>query len=315
MFYDHSMYIPHAENEQFCDVGRGITLCYETFGHPDDPPALLIMGLATQMIGWNEDFCKELAARGFYVIRFDNRDVGRSTHMSLRPPGNLQFLTRNFDDELYTLEDMAEDTVGLLDRLGLSPAHLIGASMGGMIAQEVAVRHPEAVRSLTSIMSTTGSRRHGQPSAPMYRHLLSRPPHNRDEFIERAVDVFGSVGSVGFEVDPEWIRDRAARSFDRGYDVTSSARQLGAVIKSGNRFESLARIQAPTLVIHGDSDPLIDVSGGRATAEAIPGAELLIVEGMGHDLPRDAWPMILDRISENAQAADRTRTGLTSKSP
>lgn len=306
---------PHTENERFCDVGRGITLCYEAFGNSENPPALLIMGLATQMIGWNEDFCRELADRGFYVIRFDNRDVGRSTHMPLRPPGNLQFLTRRFDDELYTLKDMAEDTVGLLDRLGLAPAHLIGASMGGMIAQEVAVRHPEAVRSLTSIMSTTGSRRHGQPSAPMYRHLLARPPLNRDEFIERAVDVFGTVGSTGFEVDPDWIRDRAARSFDRGYDVTSSARQLGAVIKSGNRLETLSGIQTPTLVIHGDADPLIDVSGGRATADAIPDAELMIVEGMGHDLPRQAWPLILDRIAAHAHAADRTRSGVTSKSP
>lgn len=308
------MFKPHTDNEQFCDVGRGITLCYEAFGDSKNPPAILIMGLATQMIGWNEDFCQQLADRGFYVVRFDNRDVGRSTHMPSRAPGNLQFLTRRFDEDLYTLSDMAEDTVGLLDQLGLSPAHVIGASMGGMIAQELTIKYPEAVRSLTSIMSSTGSSRHGQPSAPMYKHLLSRPPHNRDEFIERAVEVFGSVGSTGFEVDPDWIRDRAARSYDRGYDVTSSARQLGAVLKSGSRLSSLSKIQTPTLAIHGDVDPLIDVSGGRATAEAIPGAELLIVEGMGHDLPRDAWPLILDRIAAHAHAADRSSGRLSSKS-
>ncbi|MFZ9887728.1 MAG: alpha/beta fold hydrolase, partial [Myxococcota bacterium] len=313
-FYDRfELLKPHTENEQFCDVGRGITLCYETFGDSGDPPAFLIMGLATQMIGWNEDFCAGLAERGFYVIRFDNRDVGRSTHMPYRAPGNLQFLTKKFDEDLYTLADMAEDTARLIERLGLSPAHIIGTSMGGMIAQELAVNHPEIVRSLTSIMSSTGSSRHGQPSAAMYKHLLSRAPHNREQFIERAVEVFGSVGSPGFEVDPDWIRDRAARSYDRGYDVTSSARQLGAVLKSGNRIESLSRIQAPTLVIHGDSDPLIDVSGGRATAEAIPDAELLVVEGMGHDFPRDAWPLILDRIAAHAHAADRSRETVAGK--
>ena len=297
---------PHSENERFCDVGRGITLCYEAFGDPKDPPALLIMGLATQMIGWNEDFCRELASRGFYVVRFDNRDVGRSTHMPNRPPGNLQFLTRRFDEDLYDLSDMAQDAAGLLERLDLSPAHIIGASMGGMIAQQLAVAHPECVRTLTSIMSTTGSRKHGQPSAQMYRYLLTRPPHNRDEFIERAVEVFGTVGSTGYETDPAWIRDRAARSFDRGYDVTSSARQLGAVIKSGNRTDGLGKIEAPTLVIHGDADPLVDVSGGKATAEAIPDAELLIVPGMGHDLPREVWPRILDRIADLAHRADLT---------
>ena len=303
------MAVTESSGEQFCDVGRGITLCYETFGDKSKPPAVLIMGLATQMIGWHEEFCQGLADRGLFVIRFDNRDIGRSTHLPVRPPGNLQFLTRRFDDDLYTLDDMAEDTYGLIEELGISPSHVIGTSMGGMIAQQLAVTHPESVRSLTSIMSTTGSRKHGQPAAEMYANLLRRPPLNREAFIDRAVEFFGSISSTGFDHDESWIRDRAARSYDRGYDVASSARQLGAIIKSGDRTARLSEIQAPTLVVHGDADRLVNPSGGRATAAAIPNSEFFLVEGMGHDFPRGAWPILLDRIAAHAHAADR-RAGL-----
>ena len=290
--------------EEFCDVGRGITLCYETFGDPADPPILLVMGLATQMIAWHDDFCGELADRAFHVVRFDNRDIGRSTHLDFRPPSLGQLVRRRFHPEQYTLSDMAEDTARLLRELEIAPAHVVGASMGGMIAQMLASEHPEAVRSLTSIMSTTGSRFHGQPHYSVYRYLLRPPPRDREGYVERAAEVFGLVGSTGFPRDEQYIRERAARSYDRGFDVAAGGRQLGAITASGNRTAKLGRITAPALVIHGTVDKMIRPSGGRATAKAIPGARLMMIEGMGHDLPRGAWPQIIDAISEHARAAD-----------
>jgi pimeloyl-ACP methyl ester carboxylesterase len=293
--------------EQFADVGRGVTLCYETFGDEDDTPILLVMGLATQMIAWHEDFCGQLAERGFYVVRFDNRDIGRSTHFDFRPPTIGQMARRRVSPEQYTLSDMAEDAAGLLGELGIAPAHVVGVSMGGMISQVMAAEHPEAVRSLTSIMSTTGSRWHGQPAFSVYRYLLRPPPRDRDGYVERSAAVFGLVGSTGFDRDEQYIRERAARSYDRGYDVRAGGRQLGAIIASGDRTRSLRSIKAPTLVIHGTVDKMIRPSGGRATAKAIPGARLMMIEGMGHDLPRGAWPQIIDAISEHARAADGVR--------
>jgi pimeloyl-ACP methyl ester carboxylesterase len=293
--------------EEFCDVGRGVTLCYETFGDRDDPPIVLIMGLATQMIAWHEDFCEALAERGFYVVRFDNRDIGLSTHFEFRPPGVQQMLLRRFSSRQYTLSDMAEDTAILMRELGISPAHIVGASMGGMIAQHLAAEHPDAVRSLVSIMSTTGSRRHGQPALAVYRYLLQPPPRDRDGYIDRAAAIFGLVGSTGFDRDEQYIRERAGRAYDRGYDVAAGGRQLGAIVASGNRTKLLERITAPTLVIHGTVDKMIRPSGGRATAKTIPGARLMMIEGMGHDLPRGAWPQLLDAISEHARAADGAR--------
>jgi pimeloyl-ACP methyl ester carboxylesterase len=293
--------------EEFCDVGRDVTLCYEGFGDRDDTPILLIMGLATQMIAWHEDFCTELAERGFYVVRFDNRDIGRSTHFDFRPPGPAQMLRRRLGPEQYTLSDMAQDAAGLLTELGISPAHVVGVSMGGMIGQVLAAEHPEAVRSLTSIMSTTGSRWHGQPALSVYRYLLRPPPRDRDAYIQRSAEVFGLVGSTGFDRDEQYVRERAARSYDRGFDVRAGGRQLGAILASGDRTRSLAKITAPTLVIHGTVDKMIRPSGGRATARATPGARLMTIEGMGHDLPRGAWPQIIDAISEHARSADGAR--------
>jgi pimeloyl-ACP methyl ester carboxylesterase len=290
-------------DEQFCDVGRGITLCYETFGDPQDPPVLLVMGLATQMIAWHENFCEQLAERGFYVVRFDNRDIGRSTHMGFRPPSVGQLLRRRFRPEQYTLSDMADDAAGLIRALDLGPVHVVGASMGGMIGQVLSAEHPELVRSFTSIMSSTGSRIHGQPHFSVYKYLLQPPPRDREGYIDRAAEVFGLVGSTGFERDEAYIRERAARSYDRGYDRAAGGRQLGATLATGNRTGLLGQIKAPTLVIHGSVDKLIRPSGGRATANAIPGARLMIIEGMGHDLPRGAWPQLLDAISEHARAS------------
>jgi pimeloyl-ACP methyl ester carboxylesterase len=291
-------------SEQFADVGRGITLCYETYGDPADPPILLVMGLATQMIAWHDEFCEQLAERGFYVVRFDNRDIGRSTHLDFRPPTMLQMLRRRVGPEQYTLSDMAEDTAALIRELGIAPAHLVGASMGGMIAQVLAAEHPELVRSLTSIMSTTGSRWHGQPALSVYKYLLRPPPRDREGYVERAAEVFGLVGSTGFPRDESYIRERAARSYDRGYDVLAGGRQFGAIIASADRTRQLRAIRVPTLVIHGTVDKMIKPSGGRATAKAVPGARLIEIEGMGHDLPRGVWPRILDALSEQAHAAD-----------
>jgi pimeloyl-ACP methyl ester carboxylesterase len=294
-------------DERFCDVGRGVTLCYETFGDPDDTPILLVMGLATQMIAWHEEFCEQLADRGFYVVRFDNRDIGRSTHFGFRPPTMLEMVRRRVRPEQYSLSDMAEDAAVLLRELGISPAHVVGASMGGMIGQVLAAEHPDAVRSLVSIMSTTGSRWHGQPALSVYRYLLRPPPRDRDGYIQRSAEVFGLVGSTGFPRDEQYIRERAGRAYDRGFDVRAGGRQLGAIVASGDRTQTLARIKAPTLVIHGTVDKMIRPSGGRATAKAIPGARLMMIEGMGHDLPRGTWPLLLDAISEHARAADGAR--------
>jgi pimeloyl-ACP methyl ester carboxylesterase len=292
-----------ATEEQFADVGRGITLCYETIGEPADPPLLLIMGLGMQLIGWPEDFCEQLAGRGFRVIRFDNRDVGRSTHMKGRPPTPVEMVRRRIPGQEYTLTDMAQDTAGLLRELDAAPAHVVGASMGGMIAQTLAANHPETVRSLTSIMSTTGNRWKGQPAPMAYRFLFARPPTDREGAIARTERIFEAIGSPGLPKDLDRVRDVAARSWDRDHDRASAGRQLGAVLASGDRTADLKRITAPTLVIHGSHDKLVRPSGGKATAKAIPGAKLQIVQGMGHDIPRAAWPQIIDGIVANAGRA------------
>jgi pimeloyl-ACP methyl ester carboxylesterase len=296
-------------SEQFCDLGSGITLCYETFGDPSDPPALLIMGLATQMVAWHEDFCSELASRGLYVVRFDNRDVGHSTHLEGPGPTLAQLLTRSKRAARYTLADMAEDTAGLITELGLAPAHVIGASMGGMIGQTLAIRHPELVRSLVSIMSNTGSRWTGQPALRIYPTFFGRTPTDRAGFIAHAERLFAAIGSTGLERDVDGIRQIAELSYDRDPTTDGSQRQLGAIQASGDRTRELRRLKTPTLVIHGTADPLISPSGGRATARAIPGARLMMIEGMGHDLPRPAWPQMIDAIAEHAARADALAAG------
>ena len=290
--------------EQLCDVGRGIALCYETFGDPSDPTALLIMGLGMQMVAWHEDFCLQLAERGFHVVRFDNRDAGRSTHVAGRPPSIPQLLLRSARAARYSLADMAQDTVRLLDELELAPAHVIGASMGGMIGQTIAARHPRAVRSLVSIMSNTGSIRSGQPSLSLYSVFLRRAPRGRDAFIEHVVGVFEAIGSSGLPRDADEIRALAALSYDRDHDPAGAGRQLAAIIAAGDRTEELRGITAPTLVIHGTADRLVAPSGGRASARAIPRSRLMLIPGMGHDLPRAIWSQLIDAIAEHAQRAD-----------
>ncbi len=282
-----------------------IELAYETFGSAQDPPLLLVMGLATQMIGWPDELCRMLADRGLYVIRFDNRDVGLSTHLdSAGAPDVLAVMGGDRSGVPYGLADMADDAAGLLDALGLDAAHVVGASMGGMIAQLMVLRHPRRVRSLTSIMSTTGDPAVGTPAEAAIGVLLAPPATDRESAVQRAVDAFRVVGSPGFEFDEAGVRERAGLAFDRAHDPAGVARQMAAVLTTPDRTADLAGVAVPTLVVHGAQDPLVGVSGGRATAAAVPGAELLVVEGMGHDLPRAVLPELADRIGALAARAD-----------
>jgi pimeloyl-ACP methyl ester carboxylesterase len=284
---------------------NGLELEYDTCGNPSDTPILLIMGLGAQMILWNEDFCAELARRGFYVIRYDNRDVGASTVLSDSPVPNIflamQALVAGRPVEApYTLEDMADDAVALMECLGVARAHVVGASMGGMIAQTLAFRHPSRVLTLTSIMSTTGNPEVPPATPEAMQALMTPPPTSRQANIDRSVKVWRVIGSPGFAFDEDEIRTRAGRAYDRGFHPEGVARQFAAVLASGDRTERLSAVTAPTLVIHGAADPLIRIEGAYTTAAAITGSDLLIIEGMGHDLPRAAWPQIIDAIAQHA---------------
>lgn len=285
-----------------------IEIAYERLGEPAGPPVLLIMGLGAQLIGWPDGFCDELGKRGLQLIRFDNRDAGESTHMTGAPlPNMAAALAGDHSSASYTLSDMAADTVGLLDVLGLESAHLVGASMGGFIAQTIAIEHPRRVRSLTSIMSTTGSLLVGQPHPEVLRMFAAPAPTTREQVVQRTQEMSAILGSPGFERDLDAIADRAGRAYDRSFDPLGLARQAIAVLASGDRTERLRSIDVPTLVIHGANDRMCDVSGGRATAAAIPGAELLVIEGMGHDLPRELWPQLATKITENIERGEARR--------
>src|SRR5215217_4124676 len=290
--------------ERMARIGE-LELCYETFGSAEDPPLLLVMGLGTQMLGWPDEFCRALADRGFHVIRYDNRDVGRSTHLRhLRPPTLKQLLVRDKSAAHYSLGDMAADGMGLLDALGIPAAHVAGASMGGMIAQLMAARYPDRVLSLASIMSNTGHRWKGTPGLRVYPIFLRRPSPDREGAVESTVSVFKLIGSPGFPFDEEETRKGAELSYERGYNPAGTGRQLAAILAAGDRTAELRGISAPTVVIHGTRDRMVRPSGGRATAAAIPGARLVTIRGMGHDLPRGAWDRMVDAIVANAQRAD-----------
>ncbi|GAA1004996.1 alpha/beta hydrolase [Acrocarpospora pleiomorpha] len=273
---------------------HGIDIEYEVFG--TGRPLLLIMGLGMQMVAWDEEFIELLVAEGHQVARFDNRDIGLSTHVG-GPADLMAALGGDASAVPYTLEDMAADTAGLLDTLGWASAHVAGVSMGGMIAQTLAITAPERVRSLTSISSTPALALASPTDAAMAA-LLGTPARNRDEAIQRALEVFQVIGSPGYPSEPDWIARIAGVSYDRCYDPVGSTRQLIAIMAAPDRTERLRELNMPALVIHGDGDPLITSPGGVATADAIPGAKLLTYPGMGHDLPRPLWPEFVAAITE-----------------
>lgn len=287
---------------------NGIDICYEIFGDADAEPMLLIMGLGGQMIIWDDAFSEQLAARDFRVIRFDNRDIGKSSELSggKRLTALELLKLRLFKLPVsapYKLIDMAKDTVGLMDALGIKSAHLVGMSMGGMIAQEIAISFPDRVRSLTSIMSSTGNPRLPAPSRQAMALLMAPPPKTRDEYILRFGQTWKLLRAGRFPEDESLDPQRAERNYERGLNPAGVGRQLRAVLASGSRKERLRAVKAPTLVIHGSVDPLVHPEGGKDTAASIPGAKLLMIEGMGHALPMRFWPEIIDAIDQHAHGA------------
>ncbi|MEU9024294.1 alpha/beta hydrolase [Actinomadura sp. NPDC048394] len=289
------------------DVSSGVSIAYESFGDPADSPVLLVMGFGAQMIAWHEDFCRALADRGRYVIRFDNRDCGLSTRFDDHPVDMGGFIDAVSSGDLasaiamvpYRLQDMADDGFGLLTVLGVERAHVVGASMGGMIAQTMAISEPERVLTLTSMMSSTGESEYGS-SSPEARAVLFAPkPQDRDGYIAAAErELVWASKRYG---DASVLRELAAASYDRAYYPAGVGRQLGAMILSGSRADALREVQVPTLVMHGLDDTLIDPSGGRRTAELVPGAELLLIPDMGHDRPRELWPVIIDALEAHTR--------------
>ncbi|RBY77360.1 alpha/beta hydrolase [Blastococcus sp. TF02-09] len=282
-----------------------IELAHETFGDRGSTPLLLISGLGSQMISYPDELCEGLAAQGLFVIRFDNRDVGLSTHLHAAGTPRLGDVRRGDRSSIrYELADMAADAAGLIEALGLDSVHVVGVSMGGMIAQRLAITYPERVRSLTSIMSTTGDRTVGGASEAAQAVLYAPPAQDRDGAIERQLQTSRVIGSPSFPLDEDAVRARAGLAFDRGHDPAGVARQLAAIVASPDRTADLGRLSMPTLVIHGSDDALVNVSGGRATAAAVPGAELVVIDGMGHDLPRPLWPELTERIAAHVKRAE-----------
>jgi pimeloyl-ACP methyl ester carboxylesterase len=295
-------------SERAFAASNGIRLCYETFGDRSKPPMLLIMGLAAQMIVWDDEFCTRLADRGFWVIRFDNRDIGESTRFpNARAPRFAELLFAQATGLRfrvpYTLRDMANDAAGLLDALGVARAHVVGASMGGAIAQELAIAYPARVRSLTSIMSSTGDPKLPGPRPKALARLGKKVPLDRAGYVREYVTPWSVLAGEHFPFDADRTARQGAAGYDRGINPAGVSRQMMAIVASGNRTRALRELRVPTLVIHGTADPLIPDPGGRATAAAIPGAQLLLIEGMGHSFPREVWPTIIDAIARHAAQA------------
>jgi pimeloyl-ACP methyl ester carboxylesterase len=294
-----------VSGELFAPGAPGVEICYQTFGSPDGDPLLLVMGLGGPMTWWDPALCRMLAERGFYVIRFDNRDTGRSTKV----PGRVtrSMLVRAFTGRRvrapYGLRDLAADAFALLDHLGLEAAHLVGVSMGGMIVQTMAIERPKRVLSLTSIMSTTGKRSVGWQHPRLLPTLVARRGRGRTAYAEGSAAIWALIGSPLYPNDPESVLAKAHETFDRGYSAGGVLRQMMAVTTQENRSAQLRAVRVPALVVHGTEDKMVHVSGGRATAAAIPGAELLLVDGMGHDLPPALFETFADAIRRTADRA------------
>lgn len=298
------MRVPYSGEKQV--EANGITLTYDTFGSPLAEPLLLVMGLGGQLITWPADFCQQLALSGFWVIRFDNRDSGRSTKFAaagvpFMPWQALKYWLRLPVTAPYLLKDMAADAIGLLDGLGISKTHLAGVSMGGMIVQEMLIHHRERLKTAVSIMSNTGDRRLPWPTREALSLLRIRLATDRDSHIEQAVWGGRVLAGNHFPFHEEWARQRAGQAYDRGLYAPGTTRQMAAILASGSRQAALGSVTTPTLVIHGDADPLVPVAGGYATAEAIPNAKLLVIKGMGHTLHRETWPQIVQAIADHAE--------------
>jgi pimeloyl-ACP methyl ester carboxylesterase len=295
---------PHDDDAAMRARTNGIELEYEMFGSPGDPTLLLVMGFSLQMIDWDGRFCETLAARGFRVIRFDNRDVGLSSQITGGPvPDVRALMTGDTSSASYALDDMAKDAVGLLDALDVPAAHFVGMSMGGMISQLAAIAAPDRVRSLCSIMSTTGNRKVGNATPAALGVLLTPVPNAREANIARNLEIWRTLASPSHPIDEVATRARAERSFDRAFHPAGGGRQLAAILSARDRTDELGRVRAPTVVIHGTDDPLIAPDGGEATARAIPGAELVLIPEMGHELPPRVWPRVIDAIVTNAKRA------------
>ncbi|HTO69511.1 MAG TPA: alpha/beta hydrolase [Myxococcota bacterium] len=283
---------------------NGIQIEYDSFGAKSGEPILLVMGLGGQMLLWDEEFCQRLADRGNYVVRYDNRDIGLSTHFDAHGAPNLPQLMLDVASGkpvsvAYTLDDMADDAAGLLDALELPRAHVVGASMGGMIAQTVAYRHPSRVASLTSIMSSTGAPNLPQAKPELIARLAGPPPVGRDATIDAGVETWKLISGTGYPFDEAMVRERTGVLYDRSHHPEGQARQLAAILAHGDRSPRLAAVRAPTLVIHGLDDPLVHPEGGRHTAAAIAGAQLLEIPGMGHDLPRPLFGKLVEAIASH----------------
>ena len=285
---------------------NGIDLCYDTFGDPKAPPMLLIMGLASQMVAWDEEFCAGLAERGFYAVRFDNRDIGLSTRFVQAgiPDVQAAFMAAMQDKPIeapYLLRDMAADAVGLMDALGIGAAHVVGASMGGAIAQTLAIEHPERLLSLTSIMATSGAPDLPPPTPAALAMLFKPTPTDPAGYFESYAQTWKVLRVGSFPLDEARDLSRAKQNFARGLNPAGVARQLVAILASGSRKQALATVRTPTLVIHGDVDPLVPLAGGLDVAASVPGAKLFVIEGMGHALPISMWPRIIDAIANHAK--------------
>lgn len=283
----------------------GRTVCLELVGDPAGPVLVLVNGLAGQLIDWEPRLLHQLRAAGFTTLRFDNRDMGRSSGADDRFGFDLDAVQRrDLAAVAYTLDDLADDVVALLDHLGIDRAHVLGVSMGAMIAQLVAIRHPRRVRSLCSVMSTTGARGVGEPTEEAVAVLMAPTPDDRAGAIERQVAGARVIGSPGYPFDEARHRAKAAAKFDRAFRPRGVGRQMMAILLAGDRTASLGDVRVPTLVVHGEDDPLVTVSGGRATAAAVPGATLLTVPGMGHEIPPAAAPQVATAVAANAARAD-----------